>query len=192
MLTFLRHGQTVWNREGRIQGTLDIPLSETGRRYVEQFVAQHPCPAAQLIWTSPLARARATAAIIARGWAKGHAKLPIRELDLLTERHYGNYQGQRLTDLPKKVLVEREELLQGDGVEPWHRVKSRVMEALRMIAAETDEAIVVVHGGWLKAMHALLQTGLEHENADNLSCFSLARSTLVLALQEVHLREASS
>jgi uncharacterized phosphatase len=191
MLIFLRHGQTDWNREGRIQGTLDIPLSDTGRRCVEQLVEQHPCPHVQWIWTSPLARARATAAILARGWARGNGQLPVRELDLLMERNYGIYQGQRLSDLPKTVLVEREELLQGDGVEPWHQVERRVVEALRMIAAGPDDAIVVVHGGWLKVMHALLQTGLEQENADNLSCFSLERSTLVLALYDIRSKEAS-
>jgi broad specificity phosphatase PhoE len=189
MLTFLRHGETAWNREGRIQGMLDVPLSAHGRRCVEQFVVQHPDFSPTLIWTSPLARARETAVILAKGWARGLGQLSIRELDLLAERNYGIYQGQRLADLPPTVLVKKEELLEGNGVESWHHVRRRVVEALRIIAAGPDEAMIVVHGGWLKVMHSVLQTGLAKENANNLSCYSMERATLISALDNISSRE---
>lgn len=190
MITFLRHGATAWNREGRIQGTLDIPLSAAGRRSVEQLAAERPSADVKLIWTSPLTRARETAAVLAAAWGTNHVPLPVCEMAELAERNYGIYQGQRLVELPRTLRTTDEQLLQGEGVEPWLHLQWRVLTALRSIGAGPDAAVVVGHGGWLKAMHALLHTGLAQADADNLAAYVLERAKLRSLLAEIDGREA--
>ena len=81
MLFYLvRHGQTDWNRAGKIQGTTDIPLNETGRQQAEQLAAvlkeRSGYPAGtriDAVYTSPLARAFQAAG--ARFWMLGRQKL---------------------------------------------------------------------------------------------------------------------
>lgn len=142
-----------------------------------------------MIWTSPLGRARETAAILAARWGTGNQDVSIRDLDTLIERHYGIYQGQRLDDLKAYLFASREELVHGEGVETWYDLQQRVLDALWTIAKGPDQALVVVHGGWLKAMHSLLRTELDQENAENLSTFSVERSKLLFSLNKLKPRE---
>ena len=94
-LCLIRHGQTAWNAEGRIQGQEDIPLDEFG-------IAQSSDLAYALLFTffdafysSPLIRALDTAHIIKE-------KLYIIEDDRLTERHYGFWQGMLEAEVKEK------------------------------------------------------------------------------------------
>ena len=97
MLFYLvRHGQTDWNRAGKIQGTTDIPLNETGRQQAEQLAAvlkeRSGYPAGtriDAVYTSPLARAFQTAEILAK-----EGKLPLRRLTGLRERDFGCWEGK--------------------------------------------------------------------------------------------------
>ena len=83
MLFYLvRHGQTDWNRAGKIQGTTDIPLNETGRQQAEQLAtvlkerSGYPAETRiDAVYASPLARAFQTAEILAK-----EGKLPLRRL----------------------------------------------------------------------------------------------------------------
>ena len=189
MLTFLRHGETKWNPEGRIQGTLDTRLSTYGRQCVEQYAKKNLSLCVNVIWTSPLRRAKETALILATHFESASKHVPLYELDALVERAYGVYQGQKLEHLQDHLLASREDLVFGADVEPWYDLQQRVLAALRTIAAGPDQALIVVHGGWLKAMHSLLQTGLQQENAGNLTGYSLRRSTLISILDKMNLRE---
>ena len=62
---FLRHGQTEWNREGRMQGTSDIPLNDTGRAQAREAAEHLGHGDWDEIVSSPLVRARETAEIVA-------------------------------------------------------------------------------------------------------------------------------
>lgn len=63
-LLILRHGETVWNREGRLQGSLDAPLTARGRaQAARQGAILRALGGARPIWCSPQGRARATAAL---------------------------------------------------------------------------------------------------------------------------------
>ena len=92
MLFYLvRHGQTDWNRAGKIQGTTDIPLNETGRQQAEQLAtvlkerSGYPAKTRiDAVYASPLARAFQTAEILAK-----EEKLPLRRLTGLRERDFG-------------------------------------------------------------------------------------------------------
>ena len=65
-LVLVRHGQTDHNREGRLQGQVNIPLNENGRRQAESLARTVAAFPPDVIVSSPLSRARATAAAIAR------------------------------------------------------------------------------------------------------------------------------
>lgn len=88
-LCIVRHGETDWNLEKRIQGHTDIPLNATGRAQAlaMSYNAAHHRFAA--VYSSDLARALDTARYIAE--REGHE---VRPLPLLRERHYGLFQGR--------------------------------------------------------------------------------------------------
>ena len=86
----IRHGETDWNRENRLQGREDIELNETGLLQSEACAAALRDVPADLILTSPLKRARATAEIISR--AAGFTQVVV-EQDLI-ERDFGSAVGR--------------------------------------------------------------------------------------------------
>ena len=87
-LLLIRHGESTWNREGRVQGWFDPPLSERGLQQfallAERLREQH----IDALYASPLQRARATALAIAK--LKG---LPLRVYKRLREHRPGGIQG---------------------------------------------------------------------------------------------------
>lgn len=87
-ICFIRHGETDWNVERRIQGQTDIPLNETGVRQAVAMAFSAGHYAFQTIYTSDLARARATAEKLA-----ARDGLEVHALSLLRERHFGIFQG---------------------------------------------------------------------------------------------------
>lgn len=63
---FVRHGVTAWNKEGRSQGNTDIPLDEEGIQMAEQIAARLENETWDVIYTSPLIRAKKTGEVIAK------------------------------------------------------------------------------------------------------------------------------
>jgi probable phosphoglycerate mutase len=94
-LWFVRHGQTDWNVEQRIQGWLDVPLNRDGREQAERLARAIQNVSIQHIFSSDLVRARETAQILARG-----RNCPICLEPMLRERRFGPLEGQRRTDIP--------------------------------------------------------------------------------------------
>lgn len=188
MLIFIRHAETDWNHEGRIQGTIDTCLTTTGRERAMQLALQFRQSDINLIWTSPLRRAGETAKILSTYIHPLGKPIRIRQLQTLMERPYGIYQGKRLKDLGNQFATQ-EELVHGDGVETWFHLQRRVMQTLLTISKGPDQAIIVTHGGWLKAMHAILQTGLHRVNGDNLTGYALKRSNLISILSYVNQKQ---
>jgi broad specificity phosphatase PhoE len=151
-LILVRHGETDWNRDRRIQGHTDVPLNEAGReqsrRLAEtldgRFVA---------IYSSDLSRAVETASILAAPLG-----LAVQVKSDLRERHFGTWEG--LTDA---VVLERFPEARGgswgDG-ETTDEMAARVVSALREIAAvhAGETVLVVTHGGPMRA--ALRASGL--------------------------------
>src|SRR5271157_3918819 len=89
MLMFcIRHGESTYNAQGRVQGHLNIPLSELGRRQSAALAAVCKMFGAEAIFCSPLRRARETAEPIAAALA-----LPIQEEPRLIEIKVGIFQG---------------------------------------------------------------------------------------------------
>jgi 2,3-bisphosphoglycerate-dependent phosphoglycerate mutase len=94
-ITAVRHGETAWNVETRIQGQLDIPLNETGRWQAERLaraLAARESNAA--IYSSDLLRAWDTAISIADA-----TKLTLKTDEGLRERGFGTFQGKTYAEI---------------------------------------------------------------------------------------------
>lgn len=152
-IALVRHGQTDWNLQRRVQGSTDTPLNETGRvqsaAAAERLAAEGPWHA---VVSSPLMRAVDTASAIAHGLA-----LPAPGLEpALAERRYGALEG--LTTAERARL--RALSVYVHGLESRASVAARAMSGLLGIAeAHAGRSVIAVtHGGVIQAV--LLQLGL--------------------------------
>ena len=87
-ICFIRHGETNWNVEKRIQGHTDIELNETGRSQALAMAFNAAHHRFHAIYSSDLARARETAQVLAQ-----REEHEVKLLPQLRERHYGIFQG---------------------------------------------------------------------------------------------------
>ncbi|MET0844516.1 MAG: histidine phosphatase family protein [Mycetocola sp.] len=138
-LAFIRHGQTDWNAQYRLQGSSDVPLNDTGRQQARDAVAGLADVEWHAIVSSPLSRARETASIIAAGL--GLELGPA--YDELVERHYGEAEGA--TDA---VVAERWPEHDYPGLEPVDSVIERGTAALERVKADYGDrnTLIVCHG----------------------------------------------
>ncbi len=150
-LALLRHGPTDWTAEGRIQGRADVPLSAAGRATVAGW--RLPDGWAGWRWlSSPLARARETAAIL--GVDAGID-------DRLVEMDWGDWEGRRLADLRASLggamaAMEARGLdLRPPGGESPRDVATRLAPLLAALAAEGRDTVAVCHKGVIRAAVAL-------------------------------------
>ena len=88
-VTFVRHGQTDWNRAGRMQGILDIPLNEKGLEQARETARLLKDEQFDAVYLSPLLRTRQTAQIICEG-----RRVPMIEERRLIERDMGEFEGK--------------------------------------------------------------------------------------------------
>lgn len=140
-LELVRHGQTDWNLAGRVQGSTDIPLNDTGRRQAHEAGRRLAGTPWDLIVSSPLIRALETARIIA-GEIGGDDPLVV---DALRERSFGDAEGLTGPELDAKR--QRGEAVHGR--EKRSAVVARARPALEQLALEHPDAaiLVVSHGG---------------------------------------------
>jgi broad specificity phosphatase PhoE len=166
-LILIRHGETDWNRDRRIQGATDIPLNDTGRAQARATAAllrdrlDASLPAT--IVSSDLARARETAEIIAEelGLAAPRAYRGLRE------RAYGEAEGVGLDEFRERWGDSY--TAEVSGAEPWADLRTRGIAALgravrdhrRATAPAASSLIVVSHG-------ALIREMIRHATADEL------------------------
>ena len=87
-LYFVRHGETDWNKEKKIQGNVNIELNEFGRHLARETAKGLKDISFDICYTSPLWRARETAEIILEG-----RDVPIVEHDKISEMAFGIYEG---------------------------------------------------------------------------------------------------
>lgn len=87
---FVRHGQTDWNLEHKIQGSIDIELNESGKKQAMEMQEKLKDVHFDAIFCSPLVRAKETAEII----AELHKDTPLIIADELRERNFGEFEGK--------------------------------------------------------------------------------------------------
>jgi broad specificity phosphatase PhoE len=140
-LLLVRHGETDWNAEGKLQGHTDRPLNDYGRRQAQALADRLAGERIDAVYASDLSRARETAEIV--GAKLG---LPVVVDPDLREKNWGNWEG--LTS-DERLHIEFE----GETSEA-HR--DRTLSAVqRIVERHPDERIVVVtHGGSLRRIQA--------------------------------------
>ena len=161
-LCLVRHGETAWNAEHRVQGQLDVPLNATGLAQAQAIARALAREEFDAIYSSDLARALQTAQPLA-----GVLKLPIvRDRDL-RERHYGIF--QKLTYAEVKVRFP-EDYARFEARDPDFNFRSgeslrefskRSVDVILKIAGENKGRRVAVftHGGVLDKLYRFV-TGM--------------------------------
>ncbi|HOL11394.1 MAG TPA: histidine phosphatase family protein [Bacillota bacterium] len=157
----IRHGQTLANREGILQGHLDAPLSEYGKRQAELVGKALSTANIDTIYSSDLDRARKTAEAI----AKYHDLEPILD-PRLREIHCGSLQGKTMEE-SKRLYPEFFESLKEDplntprpgGGESYIDLHQRSVDAFEDILKKHPESnvVIVTHGGVVRCLLAYAQ-----------------------------------
>lgn len=154
-LFIVRHGETTWNGAGRIQGSLDSPLTPRGLAQAAATGARLAPERIGALYSSDLGRAQQTAREIAAATA-----LPVRLDERLRERSFGALEGKTWDEIERDHPADAR-LLRADpfrpapGGESLAQFRDRVTGALRRIAMEagTDRIAVVTHGGVLGVLY---------------------------------------
>jgi broad specificity phosphatase PhoE len=162
---YIRHGETDWNAEGRLQGTQDIPLNQLGRQQAafaggilaDLFARDGRSEASLAFIASPLGRARATMELV-----RGALKLPPHDYaidDRLREIGYGDWEGSTLAQMQTsdpEVFARRQAAkwtIPPPRGESYAEVQARVSEWYKQLTADT---VAVAHGGTARALMVAL------------------------------------
>lgn len=153
-IALVRHGVTDWNARGLIQGQTDIPLSAAGAEKLRQTRTQIAAEFLRARWfTSPLARARQTAALLNPGAA-------ATVHDKLMEANWGDFEGLRRDDLAARIralgITPRRGLdFRPPGGESPREVRRRLARWFTEAAKSPAPAVAVTHKGVLRSALSL-------------------------------------
>lgn len=164
-ILLIRHGETQWNIEGRLQGGQDTPLTLNGFRQI--------CAVAENtrdIWTklsatgtvsyisSPLGRARQTASILADSWGIRYSE--FQSHDAIAERNYGAWEGMTLSEVsrirPAEFGAHQRDLwdYQVPGGESKSQLCARIERWLARLSTDQPH-VVVTHSGCFRLIRGL-------------------------------------
>jgi probable phosphoglycerate mutase len=162
---YIRHGETAWNAEGRLQGTQDVPLNDLGRRQASQagriladlFVRDGRDKASLAFVASPLGRARST-----MDFVREVLKLPPGGYSLddrLREIGYGRWEGSTLAEMQAEdpeIFAKRQTdkwTMSPPGGETYASVQLRMRDWYDSLLTDT---VAVAHGGTARALMVAL------------------------------------
>jgi probable phosphoglycerate mutase len=162
-ITAIRHGETAWNVDTRIQGQLNIALNDKGRWQATQAAQALAGEAVDAIISSDLSRAYETALSI----AQPHG-LTVRTDTGLREREFGLFQGKTFAEIeaqhPEEALQWRKRVPEfaPQGGESLLQFRERVVQCLQQLAVQHSgqHLVIVSHGGVLDVLYRAA-TGLE-------------------------------
>jgi broad specificity phosphatase PhoE len=162
---YIRHGETEWNADGRLQGNQDIPLNDLGRRQAVNaggilaglFARDARSEQSLPFVASPLGRARSTMELV-----RGALKLPPHDYaidDRLREIGYGHWEGSTLSQMQAAdpdVFAARQAdkwTVPPPGGETYASVQLRMRDWYDSLLADT---VAVAHGGTARALMVAL------------------------------------
>ncbi len=157
-LILMRHGETDWNAQARLQGHRDIPLNPTGLRQAAAAAPSVAALAPDQIVSSDLSRARTTAAAVAE-----LTRLPVRIDPRLRETSMGLWEGLTREDVVARWPGEWERWRTTsahnsppEGESRW-QVARRAAEVVDEVdAGDVERALLVAHGGLIVGLTGLL------------------------------------
>lgn len=175
----VRHGQTVWNVEGRFQGHEDSPLTALGEiqaKKVGEILKEVDFTEA---YSSDLLRAKRTAEFITL-----EKNIAVKTTEILRERTYGSYEGKTRQEL--KMLLEEYEKLGMDekfkqgfgvGVESDEMLSGRFITFLREVALAypNKNILIVCHGGIMRSLLIHLGFG----NYDTMRHYAIKNGAII-------------
>ena len=152
----VRHGETAWNVDTRIQGHLDIPLSANGRWQAARLAEALRDESIKAIYASDLTRAWETAQYV----GQVHGLPVIKEIGL-RERDFGDFEGKTFAEiemlLPEQSMRwrKRDPDFYPAGGESLVALRARVMEAAERLAAQHpgEQIALVGHGGVMDVLY---------------------------------------
>jgi broad specificity phosphatase PhoE len=143
-LILVRHGQSTYNAQARLQGQADPPLSDAGRHEAELLAPALARFDADRVVTSDLKRARETAAVL--GYPDARPDARFREIDV------GAWAGRALAEFPSgSEPAWRGGPLKAPDGESWDELQARVGGAVDELIAAGGLSLVVCHGGVVRA-----------------------------------------
>lgn len=156
---FIRHGETDWNIDGKLQGRVDIPLNEKGRRVAELTRDALKRVSFDVAFSSPLSRAYDTARII----LEGH-NAPIMKDERLIEIGFGAYEGVKRADWDNNVksfFSQTEKYLPSEKGEPVQDLLDREQEFLQDLFQnqkyQKSTVLVSTHGAALSGILTIIK-----------------------------------
>lgn len=159
-IIFIRHGETEWNAESRLQGQLDIKLSDLGIKQAKALSKALETYDFNVIYSSPLDRALRTAEIINK------KEKDLREAAALSEIFLGPWQGLTVNEVKEKYSNEYEvfknnpEKYKSNEMESLNELGNRFSDFIKKIMSHDDRLYcVVTHGTILRAGLAKLIFG---------------------------------
>lgn len=155
-LCLVRHGETAWNAEGRVQGQLDIPLSDTGHAQARALAQALAHEHFDVLYSSDLVRVQQTAAPLASLLRKSPVLDPR-----LRERHYGIFQGMTYTEAKERLPADYLRFKEKDPDYDFQTGESlgafsaRVMGFIQdLLRKENGKSVLVfTHGGVLEILY---------------------------------------
>jgi 2,3-bisphosphoglycerate-dependent phosphoglycerate mutase len=142
----VRHGQTDWNREGRIQGGTDNPLNATGLEQAAALARTLADVKLDSIYVSSLQRAKQTAAAL-------EGRAPIVAMDELRERNFGKFEGANdkdsaiVADWNKRRFTWADDMEGGETLESQSRRAEAALRKIRDKHPAGGTVAIVGHGG---------------------------------------------
>jgi probable phosphoglycerate mutase len=155
-LCMVRHGETAWNAEGRVQGQLDIPLSDTGHAQARALARALADEKFDVLYSSDLVRVQQTAAPLATLLKKA----PVLDARL-RERHYGIFQGMTYAEAKDRLPADHARFRNKDPDYDFQTGESLLAFSARVMAfiqellekEQGRDVLVFTHGGVLEILY---------------------------------------
>jgi probable phosphoglycerate mutase len=161
----VRHGETLWNKDKRLQGSVDIELSDYGRKLARETGAALKDTAIDVIYSSPLKRAYETATLI-----RGDRDIEIITDERLKELSFGCFEGQNFSELIKdesltfKYFFKKPQLyIPADDAETLEHLIQRAGDFMQDIIEplakneSIKRVMIVAHGALNKAIMSYIK-----------------------------------
>jgi broad specificity phosphatase PhoE len=200
-LLLVRHGETQWNLDQRVQGHHDVPLTERGIQQAQRLAAWLSDEPLEAIYSSDLIRARATAEVLA------DERLPVNTDARFREGGFGLFEGLTTTEIqdryPEEFRLWREGAVdhRPPGGETLEALRERCVAGARdALANHGGQTIMIVaHGGPVRVMVCgLLGLDIRHypqirvENTSVTRIYYTQRGPILASLNEVGHLHASA